>query len=154
MCIRDRAPVVWPSSVFNTDAAIVVSVIVTASSPPPVTPAVVYIVLASAADPVTVKTELASIDPVVLPLRVLRAAAVIEVSLNVTASFPRPLTPEEVRAVFVAAAVPVKVVTVEALTVPVVFPSSVFKTDAASVVSLIVTASFPRPDNVPTVLAA
>ena len=43
-------------------------------------------------------------------------------------------------------AVPVIVVTAEALIVPEVFPSRVFKTDAARVVSERVTASFPRPE--------
>ena len=89
------APVVWPSRVLRTEAARLVSFMITASFPPPDTPAVVYIVLASAADPVTVKTVLASIVPVVFPLRVLRVAAVIEVSLKVTASFPKPLIPDD-----------------------------------------------------------
>ena len=75
----------------------------------------------------------------------------------VIASLPNPETVPaifEVNAAFRSVYEPVKVVTVEASTVPLVFPSNVFKTDAASVVSLIVTASFPRPDNVPTVFAA
>ena len=46
---------------------------------------------------------------------------------------------------FASAANPVKVATVAAFTVPVVLPSSVFNTDAASEVSLKVTASFPNP---------
>ena len=83
--------------------------------------------------------------PVVLPSSVFNTVAVIEVSLIVTASFPRPLIPLEPRAVLTTAAVPVKVVTVAALTAPVVLPSSVFNTDAANVVSLKVTASFPKP---------
>ena len=43
------------------------------------------------------------------------------------------------------AAVPVKVVTVAALTAPVVLPSNVFNTVVAREVSLKVTASFPKP---------
>ena len=44
-----------------------------------------------------------------------------------------------------AAAAPVKVVTVAAFTAPVVFPSRVFKTVAARVVSLMVTVSLSKP---------
>ena len=43
-----------------------------------------------------------------------------------------------------SSAVPVRVVTVPASTIPEVFPSSVFNTDAVIDVSLIVTASLPR----------
>ena len=92
--------------------------------------------------------------PEVFPLSVFNTLAASVVSLIETASFPRLLIPSEVSAVFAAEAVPVKVVTVEALTVPEVFPSSVFNTLATSVVSLIVTDSFPKPDSVPTVFAA
>ena len=89
------APVVYPSSVFKSDAATVVSDIVTASSPPPLIPAVAYIVLASATDPVIVVTVLASTVPVVFALRVLRVDAATDVSVNVTASSPNPVIPAE-----------------------------------------------------------
>ena len=53
------------------------------------------------------------------------------VSLNVTTSSPRLLIPDEPCAVFTSAAVPVNVVTVFAFTAPDVFPSKVFRTEAA-----------------------
>ena len=43
-------------------------------------------------------------------------------------------------------AVPVRVLIVDALIVPEVFPSRVLRTDAARVVSVSVIASFPRPE--------
>ena len=92
-----------------------------------------------------VVTVAALTAPDVLPSSVFSTLAVMEVSLIVTASFPRPLIPLEPRAVLTTAAVPVKVATVAAFTAPVVLPSSVFNTDAANVVSDKVTASFPKP---------
>ena len=77
-----------------------------------------------------------------------------EVPVSVTASLPRPVTPAESNAVFAAAAVPVNVVTVAALTAPDVLPSNVLRTAAASVVSVSVTASLPRPVIVPAVFCA
>ena len=47
--------------------------------------------------------------------------------------------------VFTSAAAPLKVVTVEALIVPLVLVSRALRSVAASVESLIVTASLPRP---------
>ena len=125
-----------------------------ASKVRPEIPAELKAVNASAPVPVSTVTVEAFTAPLVFPSSVFKTDAATVVSVKVTASFPRLLIPSEVNAVFASAAAPVNVVTVEASTVPLVFPSNVFKTDAASVVSLIVTASFPRPDNVPTVLAA
>ena len=64
---------------------------------------------------------------------------------SVTASLPRPLIPDDAYAVATAEAVPVSVVTEPALIVPLVSPSSPFRSDAATVVSSSVTASLPRP---------
>ena len=51
--------------------------------------------MASVALPVSVLADAASISPEVLPSRVLRTEAARVVSLSVTASFPRPLMPDE-----------------------------------------------------------
>jgi hypothetical protein len=146
-------PVVAASRVLSEVALIEVSLNVTASSPRPLKPVVLKAVLAAAAVPVMVVTVAASTVPVVFVLRVLRVAAAIEVSANVTASSPKPLIPAVVNAVFTSDADPVRVVTVAALTVPVVFPLRVFRTDADNEVSLIVTASVPSPLIVPAVPA-
>ena len=58
-------------------------------------PAESYAVLRSAAAPVSVVTAVASMVPEVLPSRVLRTAAVSEVSERVMASSPRLLMPAE-----------------------------------------------------------
>ena len=80
-----------------------------------------------------------------LPSRVFNTVAANDVSDRVTASFPRLLIPDDVRAVFASAANPVKVLTVAAFTAPVVVPSRVLRAEAATEVSLMVTASFPNP---------
>ena len=54
----------------------------------------------------------------------------------------------------ISEAVPVMEVTVEAFTTPEVFPFKLFNTSAASVVSLTVTTSLPRPVIVPAVFDA
>ena len=81
--------------------------------------------------------------PLVSASMLLKLVAEIERSLRVTASSPRPLRVPAVLAeyeVFTSEKVPVKVVTEEALTTPVVYPFNVFNTSAPRVVSLKVTA--------------
>ena len=67
-----------------------------------------------------------------MPSRVFKTDEASSVSLIVTASFPKPLIPLDAYAVFAAAAVPVKVVTVAAFIATVVLLSSVFKFEAAT----------------------
>ena len=87
----------------------------------------------------------ALIVPVVFPSRVFKEATATEVvSLIVTASFPNPIIPEEY-AVSTSAMDPVIVVTVPAVTLPVVLPSIVLRVDASMEVSVKVTFSSPKP---------
>ena len=90
----------------------------------------------SAVEPVKVVTVPALIWPLVLASRVLRAAAVRLASVRVTASLPNPETPVVLYAVVAAAAEPVIVVTEVALIVPDVLESSVFRSDAVTLVSV------------------
>ena len=112
------------------------------------------IVFKSEIDPVKLLTVSASIFPVVLLFKVVKAdISVTLVSLRVIASFPKLLMPspvaaDAVYAVFKSVINPVKVVTVSAFIVPVVLPFKVFNTDAARVVSLRVMLSVPNPVNV------
>ena len=92
-----------------------------------------------------VVTDEAFTTPDVLVLTRFSTEAARVVSLSVTASSPRLLMPPTVYVVFTSAARPVRVPTVVASMIPVVLPSSVFRSAAAKVVSLIVTASSPRP---------
>ena len=90
-------PVVFVSRVLRSAAATVVSERVTASLPSPEIPdppVELKAVVRSAVEPVRVVTVEASICPVVLPSRVLRAVAAIVVSERVTASLPRPEIPD------------------------------------------------------------
>ena len=89
----------------------------------------------SAAAPVRVVMAVASMVPEVLPSRVLRTAAVSEVSERVMASSPRLLIPAESYAVLRSAAAPVSVVTAVASMVPEVLPSRVLRTAAVREVS-------------------
>ena len=66
----------------------------------------------------------------------------------------RPLMPDEALAVAWSESDPVRVVILEALIIPVVKASRVKRTDALIDVSVMVTASFPKPVIVPAALAA
>ena len=96
----------------------------------------------------------ASIDPVVFPSKAFNDVAEMVVSVKVTDSFPNPVIPVESIAVVTSATDPVNEVTVDASTLQVVFVSTVLSVVAATVVSLKVTASSPKPEIVPAVLAA
>ena len=104
--------------------------------------------VSSATVPVTVWALLTVTLPVVALPTALRSAAVRVASVSVTASLPRPEMPDapvELKAVVRSAKEPVKVVTVPALIWPLVLPSRLLRSAAASVVSESVTASLPRP---------
>ena len=101
-------------------------------------PAESYAVIRSAAAPVRVVMAVASMVPEVLPSRVLRTAAVREVSERVMASSPRLLMPAESYAVLRSAAAPVRVVMAVASMATVVLPSRVLSAAASTEVSLMV----------------
>ena len=90
----------------------------------------------ASAVPVRVATDVAVTSPVVLLFKVFNTLAAIEVSSIVTASSPNPENPLEAYAVFISAADPVIVPTVDAFTVPGTLPSTAFNTVAVIVVSL------------------
>ena len=99
-------------------------------------------------DPVRVVMLKALIIPVVKASRVFRTAASIDVSLKVTASFPKPAifpaTFAEKTAIKSAAFV-LRVVILDALIIPVVKVSRVFSSAAPIVLSLKIKTSFPKP---------
>ena len=81
--LASMVPEVWLSSVLRTDALRVVSERVMSSLSRPVMPIEPYDVLSSAAAPVKVVMALASMAIVVLPSRLLSAAASTEASVMV-----------------------------------------------------------------------
>ena len=101
--------------------------------------------LISAAVPVRLVTRIASTVLEVIPSSKFNTDAEIDESVIVIVVLLRLLIPVEAYAALIASAVPISAVTVPASTVPEVLPSSVFNTDAVIDVSLIVTASLPRP---------
>ena len=135
------APVVI-AAIIEISAALAGSSTLITTSALKLTPALIAAIISLAA-PVRVTIDVASMAPEVLPTRVSRMAASSATSLNVEASSPNPVSPAEAYAVFISAAAPVSVVTVEASMRPVVFVSTEFKTLAARVVSVRVTASSP-----------
>ena len=84
-------PVVRLSSVLSAAAPRLASSIVTAEAPRPLSPADWRAVVAAAVEPETERTVAALITPEVRPSSEVRATAVDEASLIVTASSPRPL---------------------------------------------------------------
>ena len=91
----------------------------------------------AAAVPVRVATDVAVTSPVVAELMVLKSLAATEpVSVIVTASSPNPESPLDAYAVFISAAAPVIVATVDAFTAPGTLPSTAFNTVAVIVVSV------------------
>ena len=87
----------------------------------PVIPADVLTVALSESDPKRVVILEALIIPVVKASRVIRTDALIEVSVKVTASFPKPvIAPLEplAKTLLISVAVPSIVLTEEALTIP------------------------------------
>ena len=96
--------------------------------------------------PVTVFTVEASIVPPAAASRVFNADAETETSLIVPPTVVPKVIPVAPRVLVMSAADPVKDVTVFASIVPDVLPSRVVSVEAASEVSVNVTASFPSPD--------
>ena len=99
----------------------------------------------AAADPVNVVTVAALIDPLVLSFNVFNVATASVVSIRVSAAFPKPLIPLDAKAVFIAAADPVIVVTAEASMVPVVRTCKPINEVANMPASVNMIFSFPRP---------
>ena len=75
----------------------------------------------------------------------LRSAAAATVSHRKTPSLPRPLIPEDAYAFATSDAVPSILLTLSALTVPVVFASIRFRALAVVLVSDRITSAVPKP---------
>ena len=81
------------------------------------------------------------------------ATSAKDVSESVTDSAPKPVNPLDAYTELASSTDPLKVFTALASMIPAVFPSRVTKSAADAVVSVTVTASFPRP-LIPSVLLA
>ena len=131
--------VVLPSSVFSALAAAVVSLsVMVYALPVPVRVARVarspWLIVA-VTTPVVLASTLLAFNTLVLPV-------------SVTDSLPRPVIVPAVLALYnvmISDAAPLRVVTVAALIVLLVVPSSTMRSVAATVMSLRVTDSSPRP---------
>ena len=102
----------------------------------PLVPSFPMRVVIALAVPLMVATDVAVTSPVVLLFKVFNTLAATVVSVTVTASSPNPENPLEAYAVFISAAAPVIVATVDAFTVPGTLPFTAFNTVAVIVVSL------------------
>jgi len=141
-------PEVFVSSVFRLATSTEVSDSVSASSPRPLNPEALYIVVRSAKAPLTDKMVAMLTVPVVPSFTAFKSVAVVLVPLSVTASLPKPvmpLDPVDCRAVLTSAAEPVSNVMLVAVICPVVFASTPFRSLAATADPVSVMASFPRP---------